>query len=106
MSDEIRELRKDEATEFRVRLKWPDEEKGRTVFITRHSNHGDWIEDGGWVACIVLGAMNPWYVSADGLWRYKTGHRFATADLAYQQARNSKSPTASVDELEPLPADA
>lgn len=102
----MRELRLDEATEFVTRISWPDEgDKTRTVFITRHSNHGDWIEDGGWVACIVFGPMNPWYVSDDRLWRYKYGHRFATADLAYQAARRSKSPTASVDETEPLPRD-
>jgi hypothetical protein len=104
MTEEIRELRKDDATEFLTRVKWPDEDKGRIVFITRKSNHGTWIKDGGWVACIVLGPMNPWYVSADGLWRYKYGDSFKTADDAYKAARRSRSLTQSRDELDPLPA--
>lgn len=90
----------DQAREFALGIKWPDEDSTRLVLITRYTNHHNLVEDGCWVACIPLGPMNPWYVDSAGIWRYKYGHRFATADLAYAAVRRSRSITQSVESVE------
>lgn len=93
----MRDLEKEDAREFALPVQWGDEEEARWVRITRYSNHGNLIEDGGWVACIVLGSLNPWYLGIRGCWRYKYGVRFPTADAAWDAVRRSFSITASID---------
>jgi hypothetical protein len=85
------------ATEFVIGMKWDDEDKSRWVTILRRTNHGNLIPDGKWAACIVLGPMNPWYLGADYVWRYKTYTVFETAEAAYQAARHSHSIARSYD---------
>lgn len=59
---------------------------GCTILITRYTNHRRVIPDGGWVACWIAGPTNPWYLGADGLWRYKTYDTFPTAEAAAEAA--------------------
>lgn len=93
------------ATEYLVGYKWNDEKEQRNIFITRHTNHSGWVEDGQWVVCIWLGPMNPWYLSSDGMWRYKFGTRWVTAERAYQALRKSLSVTESIKKLEEKESD-
>ncbi len=89
------ELSLEQAVEFLLNIKWADEEKARWVHITRYTNHHDWIPDGKWVAMIAVGSMNPWYLGADGMWRYKTYAAFETSQAAYAAVKRSLSIMAS-----------
>jgi hypothetical protein len=90
---------KDFATEYLFSRTWDDGDK-RDVYITRHTNHGGFVEGGGWVVCIVLGSMNPWYLSSDGKWRYKFGNNWPSAEEAYIALRKSESISKSWKERE------
>lgn len=57
-----------------------------TIFLTRYTNHGGLISGGRWWAMIPADGQtarcaggtpnNPWYLSGDGHWRYKSGQTF------------------------------
>ena len=87
------------ATEYR--FGWSGgRERARTVYITRYDNHHR-LGTGWWVMT-VLGAMNPWYMSAAGEWNYKSGSKWETAEEAYQAL--CRFGTSDLDEGERLAA--
>lgn len=92
MSDQTTTYKKwkEYASEYFFQRTWKDGDV-RNVYITRHTNHGDWIEEGGWMVCIALSSMNPWYLGEGGRWRYKYGYRYKTADEAYDALNKSLS---------------
>lgn len=69
------------ATEFRVGF------EERTVYITRYDNHHNL--GNGWAVMVVLGGLNPWYLSQDGKWRYKCGTSFKSPVTALVCLRRS-----------------
>jgi hypothetical protein len=82
------------ATEYVFKHTWPNGEK-QDIWITRHNNHGRWIEDGAWVVVIVYSELNPHYLGEGGHWRYKYGWRYATAEKAYAALQRSIPPQES-----------
>lgn len=55
----------------------------RTIQITRRDNHGNLLPNKAWCVVHWRGAMNPHYLNRKGIWQYKNGTTFPTAEAAY-----------------------
>lgn len=62
---------------------------GERIFVTRYDNHRNLLPGDTWCVMHVRGALNPWYLSHDGLWRYKSGDRYLTFRDAIEMLEQS-----------------
>lgn len=78
------------ATEFIV--SW----RGEVIYVSRYDNHRNLYPDG-WTVCSWKNhpygdSTNPFYLSSDGVWRYKKGSRFESVKAALRSLSRACPP--------------